>query len=242
MGKIIDYTPYVGQKFGMLRITSVGNPANRWDGRNRATLNWACDCGKTGNTAAYEIISGHSTSCGCYRYIRVRQKNTKHGQSYNPIYQVWAGMVERCRNPNCIGYYNYGGRGIKVCDEWINNSSAFIKWALENGYSPGLELDREDNNGDYSPKNCRFVTRLQNSRNKRTSHFIEYKGQRKTISEWCEILSLGYSIIFRRLQRGWTVELALGKPENYKLKNIERVACGLKPQFPPRKPKRQQAA
>ena len=86
-------------------------------------------------------------------------------------------MKERCSNPNNKRYDRYGGRGIKVCDEWLNDYYAFEKWALENGWSEGLAIDRIDNDGNYSPGNCRFVTAAENNQNRRTSRFYTYQGK-----------------------------------------------------------------
>lgn len=106
------------------------------------------------------------------------------------VYGVLEGMKGRCYNPHNKHYKNYGGRGIKICDEWLNNSSLFIEWALKNGYKQGLTIDRIDNNKGYSPQNCRWVTRKTQQRNRRSNVYILYKGEIHCKKEWCDILGI----------------------------------------------------
>lgn len=95
-------------------------------------------------------------------------KGVTHGLSYEPLYQVWMNMIQRCTNPNFQSYEKYGGRGITVCPEWLDNLPAFLKWARSNSYATGLTLDREKNDQGYSPSNCRWVTRTTQQRNRRS--------------------------------------------------------------------------
>lgn len=127
----------------------------------------------------------------------------------HPLYTVWCRMRERCYRTADVSYPNYGARGIGVCEEWRVSSKAFIDWALEHGWQRGLQLDRIDNNGDYTPKNCRFVTRKQNSVNRRTNRLITHAGRTMTISEWSEETGLKFATLYRRLQKVWPVERAL---------------------------------
>lgn len=114
--------------------------------------------------------------------------NYKHGFSvtHPKLFGIWETMRSRCNNPNREKYKDYGGRGIKVCDEWNKNADAFCKWALQNGYDDGLQLDRIDNDGNYEPSNCRFVTPKKNSRNRRNTVYLTVNGETKCVSEWCE--------------------------------------------------------
>ena len=104
-----------------------------------------------------------------------KHKNYKHGLCEHPLYNVWKNMKKRCYNKNVYNYKSYGGRGIIVCDEWRNNFKAFYDWALNNDYEKGLEIDRVDNDGNYEPSNCRFVTRSENQKNKRVYGKIKIK-------------------------------------------------------------------
>lgn len=110
-----------------------------------------------------------------------------HGMTDTGVYQVWCRMKQRCQNPEDPSYKNYGGRGIALCDAWNKDFSSFGWWAIANGYAKGLQIDRIDNDGPYSPENCRWVTHKQNSRNKRTNVLKEE--QVRLIRRWYE---LGY--------------------------------------------------
>ena len=111
------------------------------------------------------------------------------------ILNLWQTMKQRCENPNREKYAMYGGRGIRVCDEW-HDSHAFVEWALANGYEPGKQLDRTDNDGDYSPENCRWVTPKENCRNTRRNKHLTLCGLTKTVAEWCETLDISEFTIY----------------------------------------------
>ena len=134
-----------------------------------------------------------------------------HGQAHKPIYYVYRNMIARCHCPKSPDYTNYGARGIKVCEEWRKDNKAFFDWAFANGYKQGLSLDRIDNNGDYSPQNCRWVTHKQQQNNKRTNHFIEINGETHTISEWAEISGILKTTLRRRIIHGYPKERLLEK-------------------------------
>ena len=135
----------------------------------------------------------------------------KHGETGTPLYNMWHHMKQRCYNIKNHNYKDYGGRGIAVCDEWRNSYLVFKAWAVNNGYKEGLTIDRIDNNKGYSPNNCRWATRKQQARNRRSTRLTTYKGVTKPLAEWCEILSLNYWTVVSRLDRlGWSIEDALG--------------------------------
>lgn len=115
----------------------------------------------------------------------------------------------RCYSPNCHYYDRYGGRGIKMCDEWLNDFYSFMNWALSNGYKKELAIDRIDNNGDYSPDNCRFVTAAENNQNRRSSKFFTYNGKTQNLMQWCIELGLDYNMVLMRIHRGWDFEKAI---------------------------------
>src|SRR5690606_5453279 len=114
-------------------------------------------CGIEREVLSNNLLKGVSTSCGCNR--------TKHAESKTKLYKVWAGMLQRCTNPNASNYGKYGGKGITVCNIWQKSYVTFKKWALANGYEEGLTLDRVKNNKGYSPKNCRWATSALQARN-----------------------------------------------------------------------------
>ena len=127
------------------------------------------------------------------------------------LYRRYYHMKDRCGNPNDKRYHRYGGRGIKVCDEWLQDYNKFESWALENGYKPGLAIDRIDNDGDYSPENCRFITPAENNQNRCTSRFFTYNGKTQNLTQWCEEYGLKYHTVLCRLRRGWDFEKEIEK-------------------------------
>ncbi len=136
----------------------------------------------------------------------------KHGKSRDPLYGICTQMIARCHNPNNASYYNYGARGITVCDEWRHDRTKFVDWAKENGYRKGLSIDRIDNNKGYSPDNCRWVERLVQQNNTRKNRFLTVDGETHTISEWARIKGISKSSIEGRLRRGLSDEEAVNLP------------------------------
>lgn len=126
---------------------------------------------------------------------------------------IFHNMRTRCNNPNSNIYKWYGGRGIKVCDEW-KTFKAFEKWAIENGYSDDLTLDRIDNDGDYCPSNCRWVTLKDNCNNRRSNSYVTYNGETRSVAEWSEITGIPYTMLAQRIRSGWPVDRAFTEPRN----------------------------
>jgi hypothetical protein len=135
-----------------------------------------CDCGNEFITSGSRLRIGKTMSCGCLRADTLRVMRTSHGNSSSRLYKVWRGMKTRCYNKNHRAYQNYGGRGITVCSEWVDNFDAFQKWAMENGFNSNLPtkectIDRIDNDKGYSPYNCRFVDmRVQRNNQRKVVH------------------------------------------------------------------------
>ena len=138
------------------------------------------------------------------------------------VYTSWSHMLCRCYNKKDSRYRFYGATGVKVCEEWKNNPSAFCEWALANGFSEELTLDRIDVNGDYSPENCRWSTKTEQARNKRNNRFIEYNGSKVTVSEYSEITGVKQSSIDWRLNKSSMCESeAVKRPIRTQKKGIE---------------------
>lgn len=135
----------------------------------------------------------------------------RHGLYNTRIHKIWHSMYCRCYYKSTNGYKNYGGRGIKICDEWKHSQGFinFYNWAIENGYEENLTLDRIDVNGNYEPNNCRWITLKEQSRNRRNNKRITYKNETKTLAEWCDIFKVSNTTFNDRLERGWTIEQAL---------------------------------
>lgn len=131
---------------------------------------------------------------------------------YNkPWYNSYRSMMSRCYNPNTANYKLYGGRGIKVCDEWFDIEN-FEKWVEESNFKKGLTLDRIDTNGNYEPSNCRWATKAQQANNKTNTIVIEWNGEAHTISEWAKITGINRSTLNNRHCRGWSAERMLTAP------------------------------
>ena len=172
--KLIDLT---GQKFH--RLTVLGR-SEITTSRGRPKWVCQCDCGSIIDVAGDDLKSGNTKSCGCWNIESARNRRLKHGLKHTRLYYVWCAMKERCYNPNNKRYKDYGGRGIRVCDEWLNDFVAFHDWAIENGYDENAPfgqctLDRANNNEGYYPFNCVWSTMAQQNRNKRNiTHSQEY--------------------------------------------------------------------
>lgn len=144
-----------------------------------------------------------------------------HGMRSEKIYSVWAGMIERCRNPKNKRYKHYGGRGIGVCERWANS---FVSFFSDMGYPPsGLTLERKDNNKGYYKRNCKWATHKEQSRNRTSNRIIEYKGQRKSLIDWSEILGFDYDLIYVRLYRDESPESAFHRPVKKNITGITGV-------------------
>ena len=135
--------------------------------------------------------------------------NYRHGMRHTRLYNIWRSMNQRCYNPNCRNYNRYGGRGIRVCDEWKNDFSVFAEWAFANGYADNLSIDRKEVNGNYEPSNCRWATAKKQANNRRSNRFVECNGVSHTLGDWSEITGIKIATIWARLESGWTPEKAL---------------------------------
>lgn len=185
-----------------------------------------CDCGNETIVPSSRLTSGNTKSCGCgsSRYLR-----KTHGKSETRLYRVWRGVKSRCYNPNSTGYEYYGGRGVTVCDEWLgeNGFENFYKWSYLNGYNENAEkyictLDRIDVNGNYEPSNCRWVSMKEQDNNKRTNKYIEFNGEKKTLSQWCDEFGVNKKMARYRFNHGWGIEDCLLVPSG-KIRGVEKI-------------------
>ena len=206
MGKFIDRT---GIKYGRLTaIKIIGG---------RKPIYWLCkcDCGNYDEVSASNLQSGVVKSCGCLNDEVI----TKHNQSHSRLYKVFNSLKQRCINPNDKGYKNYGGRGITVCDEWLDKENGFINfynWAMANGYDENAKfqectIDRIDVNGNYCPENCRWVSNKEQALNRTNSRIFEYKGKKQTLKEWSKELNVSYKIFQTYTHKGQSIEEILNE-------------------------------
>ena len=144
----------------------------------------------------------------------------KHGESASAerhaarLYNIWATMRNRCSSPHSHNYIYYGGRGIRVCEDW-NQYLNFKSWAMKNGYSDELSIDRIDANGDYCPENCKWSTPTQQARNRRNTNLLTFNGETKPLAEWAEILNINYRTLYGRINSGgFTTDEAMMLPIN----------------------------
>ena len=186
-----------GERYG--RLT-----AKKLIGGRRSVWVCECDCGNEAEVQLSALRTGNTKSCGCIHKEQLANRNvanTKHGMSHSRVARTHAGMVARCYKPTHKSYKSYGGRGIKICDEW-RDCGAFIQWALSSGYEHGLQIDRINPNGNYEPSNCRWVTSKQQGNNRRNNVRITHNGETHTLSEWGEILNIPKGSLTYRHKNG----------------------------------------
>lgn len=139
----------------------------------------------------------------------------------HPLYDAWRNIKRRCYYTKSKHYKNYGGRGVEVCEEWRNSFNSFLTWALENGWQEGLTIDRKDNDGNYEPLNCRWITRGEQLLNRRNNRCVTYNGETKTAKEWSVMLSISYTSFLRRLNKWGDLERVFNEPRH---ENCVRVS------------------
>ena len=173
-----NFIDITGMKFN--RLTAI-----EYAGQGSCGARWKfkCDCGNEIVTSSYPVRNGKTKSCGCWNNENKHNRYRIHGMHKTKLYSAWTHMKQRCLNPKCASYKDYGGRGISICSEWVDDFTSFRDWAYENGYSEELTLDRIDNNKGYYPENCRWVSMETQENNKRNNHFYLYKGEKKTLSQ-----------------------------------------------------------
>ena len=199
--KLVDIT---GRRYGHLTVISYSHRGKR---RNHF-WNCICDCGKEACVNSAHLKNGTTKSCGCLRYevAHARKKIKSHR-----LHTIWSSMKQRCNNPNNAKYKSYGGRGVKICEDWLDFSN-FFDWAINNGYSDNLSIDRIDVNGNYEPSNCRWVSNKIQARNKQNTVYLEYEGISKSISDWADEKGISHEVIKKRMSLGWTAEEILNIP------------------------------
>ena len=202
----MKFNDLTGNRYGKLTVIKRVYK----EGDNNTYWLCKCDCGNKTVVNAPHLKDGHTTSCGCVHKEALKKSITTHGLSKHPLYKIYKAMKERTNKEYSKSYKNYGGRGIKVCDEWLNDFGKFYDWAMSNGYKDGLTIDRIDVNGNYEPSNCRWATMKEQGNNKRNNRNITYHGQTYTMKQWAEKLGIKYSTLSMRINKyDWGIERAL---------------------------------
>lgn len=206
----------VGKRFGRLVVIEPS-----FTKYNKLHWKCLCDCGNFTNVQTEYLTHGNTKSCGCLQKEisgKIFKKlNTTHGETNTRLFRLWCKIKSRCYSEGSTGYHNYGKRGIKMCDEWKSNFLSFKDWAIKSGYreevlSSGKNkwtIDRINNDGDYEPLNCRWVTIKTQSRNRRTNKTYEYNGKQMCLVELAEICGLSKDALRYRLNAGYSLKDAM---------------------------------
>lgn len=195
---LINDSDYIGKKFGYWTIIDSATGKDR----KKAYL-CECKCGKRKIVYLDTLKQGTSKSCGCFHREEMKQRQTTHGKTGQRIIRIYYDMKSRCYDEKNKRFSDYGGRGIKICDEWKNNPARFVEWSNENGYADGLSIDRIDNDGDYEPSNCRWITLKQQAQNRRSCVMFTFFGVTKNLKQWCECIGENYKKMYARYIRGY---------------------------------------
>lgn len=184
---------------------------------NKKIVKCKCRCGNIFNVKLIKLTSKKRYVIGCAKCND--NKNILYNipksleEEFGSIRNILRGMKQRCYNKNNLSYSNYGGRGITVCNEWLNNTNNFIHWALQNGYKKGLTIDRINNNGNYEPSNCRWVDRIEQANNKRNNVKYFYNGKEMSLKEISKLVNIPVTTLQSRLKKGITIEEAINMPK-----------------------------
>lgn len=191
-----------GRTFGMLKVLELNGSRNE-----RAEWRCLCECGNTKLATAYYLKSGVTTSCGCITKKKRSQHFITHGMSKSPTFRTWCEMRNRCNNPKCKRYADYGGRGITVCERW----RLFANFLADMGERPSCDhsIDRIDVNGNYEPGNCRWATATVQNNNTRRNIVVQYDGQSMTATQWSHLTGIPAKTIMTRIKSGWSPRDAL---------------------------------
>jgi hypothetical protein len=211
---------FLGQAASFMGLTSFKDITDQQFGlwtviKYTGNQKWLCQCrcGIQRNVNGSDLRNGSSRSCGMGTCTQRSTANTTHGETRkgkSPEYQIWLGIKRRCTNPKATGFANYGGRGIKMCERWAKDFTAFLSDMGRR--PPGTFIERIDNNGNYEPTNCKWATRLEQANNARSNRLLTLNGETKTATQWARLLNLPAEVIRHRLDKGWSFERILKTP------------------------------
>lgn len=211
-------------RFGRLTVIAEAERIVSPSGFSTVAALVRCDCGVEKIIRARGLVVGDTNSCGCLQKeltaVKIAERSTTHGQSgkanRTPEYYTWSTMKDRCRNPKNASYPNYGGRGIRVCERWIESYETFY---ADMGPRPkGHSIERVDANGSYEAENCRWATSKEQANNRRSSRYLTIDGVTKTIANWADESGVNFHVVYSRLRNGWTEKDAVFKAARHKSK------------------------
>lgn len=218
---ILETATAGGIKDDMRRKDLTGQRLGKWlvlgfseYSQGRTYWSVICDCGNKFIREGASLRGGRSKSCGCDRAARRAEMNRagrppkaeRDNMRRSPTYKSWLSMRARCNNPGSGNWAEYGGKGIKMCDRWLSYENFLTDMGER---PPGHSIDRIDNDGDYTPENCRWATQRQQNRNQRRNRLITHQGATKCLAEWAEESGVAQQLLRSRLERGWTFERAM---------------------------------
>lgn len=194
-------------RFGRLTVIGDAEDYLSPSGHKVRRATFLCDCGNIAAKRISEVRRGLSMSCGCYHSEKIRRHGHAAAGNGTPEYRTWTAMKYRCTNPRCKMWPDYGGRGITMCARWMNSFEAFLE---DMGPRPeGCTIDRIDNDGPYTPENCRWATKREQAANRRSSVMVDFNGRRMTLKDAASVAGVEYAKVHSRLRAGWTLERAL---------------------------------
>lgn len=193
--------------------------------RNYAYYDCLCDCGTVKPVRRNHFLNGKIRSCGCLHRETNGDAVRTHGRSGTRVYRIWKGVVRRCTKPNSMGYPDYGGRGIKVCDRWL---ASFVAFYEDVGDPPSAKhsIDRIDNDGNYEPGNTKWSTGVEQGRNKRNNVLVTYMGETLPLVAWSERTGIAWLTLHARIKRGWPAEKLfrpVGRPANAEMIEVRSM-------------------
>ena len=200
-----EFKDLIGQSFNRWTVIGISDKTNKHYDRY-----WLCQCSCESKTirevSELSLIKERSKSCGCYSKEKTTEMNKERAFTdkyphYKRIKSIYDGMRKRCYNINKDNYDSYGGRGISICKEWLDNFMVFYNWATNNGYQDNLTIDRINNDGNYEPENCRWATQEMQDYNRRTTIYLTIDGESKTVLEWEKISGLSWSVLWQRYNK-----------------------------------------
>lgn len=209
-----DVNDIVGKEFGKLTVLKYSHSIPCKSKRGYFHYySCKCQCGNIKLVERSNLLSRKTKSCGCSTYETNIKRLYKHGKRYSRINNIWRGLKQRCYNPKRIQYKYYGEKGIKICQEWLNDFQTFYDWAIANGYQENLTIDRINRDGNYEPSNCRWVTWRLQANNKQNVPLYSYKGLKLSIAEWSRRYNMDTETLRERIKYyGWSIEKALTTP------------------------------